>query len=376
MAAPSNTHRQKVLKVGPKRTVSMVPMPSGEWRVTKRFHGPGIGGVRAIGAPADWRRARSEAHALGRAHGMGLPVPRPLGVARSRDGRWELTMESVAGGRPLAEVLSDASSSTEAKPPEIAALATRLGSLLRKLESAGFVHADPHPANLLVDDHGELWIVDVARSQVGASPARVQASIVRALSRTRELSTRSFRRRVALAWLGTEATPEWTRGIEAEATRLRSRELHDRVSVWRRTSSATEVRRDHGGLPHAVWVRERPQTPPRGWATRRLSGTSAEVGAVWETLVRAKLHRLPACEPRALALSHPYAVVYDAPAETRAPSREATTRLLRQLHSRGLTVEPRHIGADKLIAAPDGVACIAPTARLVELPATPEASAP
>ncbi|QDV06224.1 3-deoxy-D-manno-octulosonic-acid kinase [Planctomycetes bacterium Poly30] len=379
MPAPRHDSSETVLKTGVKRTVYLQSEGPGGPRVTKEFHGQGLGGVAWIGAPGDWRRASSERSALAHARKAGLPVPRPTAVERSARGSWELTMEAIRDARPLSDVLED----LFARPMEASGalqepvhrLAEQLGALLLLVEAAGFVHADPHPGNVLMDADGKLWIIDVARSRVGASGARVEASIEKALSRMRELTPRTFRRRVALAWRGVRADAEWSRRIEADATLFRVREMRERVAVWRRDSSATEVRAIHGGPGpgpgRAVHVRERGPTAPRGWMTRLESGPESHIHAIWDTLVRTKLHRLPCGEPRSLSLTAPFRVQFDMPAATSPPSPEAVRIVRQQLRDRGLTVEPLREGGERFFAGPDGIARISPFTRLVEVRESP-----
>lgn len=374
MAGTQHHSGETVLKAGPKRTVRLVRdgggTAAGAWRVRKEFHGPGLGGFGFLGAPGDWRRAVSERGALEQALAAGLPVPEPLGVFRTDRGGWALEMKAIDGAQSLPSILQDLLSAKVRHPAEAPGLADRIGGLLRSLENAEFVHADPHPGNVVVDEAGHLWIVDLARSRVGARPDAVAASIVRALSRTRELVSRTFRRRIALAWRGAKATPEWTRRIEDKATRMRIQEMTERVAVWRRTSSATEVRDGDpvpAGLGRSVWVRERPREAPPGWTTERKYGSPDETSQIWETLVRATLHGLPAVHPRALSLGPPHAVEFDLPASAAAPTEEAQMRTRRQLAARGLSLEPLLPGAPSLLAGPDGTALIGPFTRLVEL---------
>lgn len=358
----------RILKAGAKRTVLLSQAETGPARVVKRFHSPGVGGHRLLWALGDRRRATLEARALRRAGAVGLPVPSPGSVSRSPGGGWEFSMAAIPGARTLSEVLRAAFGELDGLPQlELRQLAERLGLLLRQVESAGFLHADPHPANVIVDPSGELHIVDLARSRVGRHHGAVRRGLLHALSRLREECPRAFRRRVAAAWLGTNATPEWTRRVEGEATALRIRELEDRVRVWLRTSSATEVRSGFDDRGVAVWVRDCPSEAPPGWITRRVAGSAEGTGQIWSTLVRAKLHRIPACEPRALALEAPHAVEYDQPrsAEPLAPGelRRAEERLARS----GLRAVTSQGDRGPFTSGPDGAALVAPHARLEAL---------
>ncbi len=274
-------------------------------------------------------------------------------------------MAAVPDAQTLSEIFDRAFSGSGGLPqPKLRQLAGRIGQLLRVVESAGFLHADPHPANVLVDPAGEVSIVDLARSRVSGHGPAVRRSLVRALSRMREESSRTFRRRVALAWLGSEANGEWTRRVELEATAQRIHELKDRVRVWHRTSSATEVRKGFDGRGIAVWVRDCPDVAPPGWITRRVTGPADETAQIWSTLVRAKLHRIPACEPRALALEPPHAVEYDQPIPGEPVAPTELRRANGRLKSRGLRAVTSQEDRGPFTAAPDGTALVAPHARL------------
>ncbi len=372
MTGTANDFGMRVLKTGAKRTVLLQGTSTGEARLVKRFHSPGLGGHRLLGALGDRRRAALEARALRRALAAGLPVPSPGNVERSADGGWELSMTAVSGAQTLSEILSRAFHDPTWPRARLRALAERIGALLRQVEAAGFLHADPHPANVIVDPQDELCLVDLARSRVERPHAAVRRGLVRALSRMREDCPRSFRRRIALAWLGPDATPEWSRRVEAEATGLRVQELEARVGVWRRTSSATEVRSALDGpgsdaLGTAAWVRECPEVAPAGWVTKREVGTADETALVWKTLVRAKLHGIPACEPRAISLQSPHTVEYLRPTDDGIVGSEQRRTAEFRLAYCGLrAVAP---DGDPFVAGPDGAALLIPHARLEALEA-------
>ena len=367
---PSGSAEIRILKSGAKRTVLLIESPtrppegsrSGSLRVVKRFHSPGLGGHRVLGALGDRRRAAAEARALRRAQAFGLPVPTPGPVERSSDGGWELSMVAIPGARPLSEVFCTAFTSSTWSRQRLQQLAERTGALARQVEAAGFLHADPHPANVIVGQDDQLWIVDLARSRVGQSDAAVRRGLIRALSRMREHCPRTLRRRIALAWIGSGATPEWTRRIEREATALRVEEMKARVRVWMRTSSATEVRPGFDGRGEAVWVRACAAAAPAGWTTKRESGSATSTGQIWDTLVRAKLHGIPGCEPRALALTPPHAVEFDVPKDVVAPSRHELHKAQLRLADRGLRAVAPDDGP--FIAGPSGAALVAPHAVL------------
>lgn len=372
------TEARTVLKASVKRTVSLERSSvGGAGRVIKRFHAPasiraGAFIARAMAGLGDRRRALGEARALQAARQADLPVPEVLGCEKV-DGRWELTTSAIPGARPLVDVLEDTFSRPE-KGAALDELADGLASLARRSIRLGFLHADPHPANVLVDESGKLWIVDVARSRTGAGRRRVEASLIRALSRLRELTPSTFRLRMARAYFDGRPDAAWIKRAEARAICERVDELEARVAVWRRSSSATEVRAVDDGRS-VVHVRARSGAAASGWRAETITGSPAEIDAIWSTLVRAKLHGVPGAEPKALALDGASRwIEVEVPdlepplsdPHRLGPAPEDIDRLQGQLRRRGLTISNVD-GALAVLRSPGGGAIVGPAARLAKL---------
>lgn len=356
---------REVLKSNAKRTVRLDVGAGGQPTVCKHFHAPGLGRLR------DGRRARAEAAALQEAARRGLPVPEVLAVERN-ESSWTLRLQWIPRTRTLAEVTGGAGSrrtqqehsAGSAGPPwqrpPTAHLARRVGQLLAAVEASGLRHPDPHPGNILVDDRGHLWLVDLARSRFAAPAAAVfEQALVRACAGLRECSSPGFRGLVFRAYLRARTVPYPAPApleIERRAVRQRRRDVAQRVRVWRRTSSSTIVEE---GKPPTVRARHAGEQPAAGWRTVRLDGTRREADAIWAHLVRASLHRLPAARPRRVALGPPYFVEFDLPAHHPEPPEPAAVRALTaRLRDRGLSLE------GQAMAGPDGSALIPPLGRL------------
>ena len=71
--------------------------------------------------------------------------------------RADLATEMVPGARTLAECLRDASFATVAL--------RRAGALVRALERAGVLHADLNAGNVVLDEGGQAWAVDLDRAR-------------------------------------------------------------------------------------------------------------------------------------------------------------------------------------------------------------------
>lgn len=341
-----------MLKSNAKRTVECELLPDGTRSLVKRFHAPGLGRLR------DRFRAHAEANALREAARRGLPVPevRSVGREETREGgRWALRLAWIEGARSLAEVVE-----LRDVPGGRVRLARRIGTLLAAVEASGLRHPDPHAGNVLVDRSGELWLVDLARARFGPpSPARFEAGLVLATARIRDLSDRRLRAVALRAFLrartGTAPLPSGA-DLEARARTRQREDVAERVAVWRRESSATTVT---AGSPAVVRRRHLDAAPAPGWRTVDLGCTGEEAAAVWSTLVRAVIHRVPAAVPRAVSLGPPHRVEVDVPdaaASHLTPQAEEALRAL--LLDRGLLLQ-----GTPLVDA-DGNALVGPGNRL------------
>ena len=115
-------------------------------RVRDRILGPG---------------AAREYDNLLRAHGLGLPAAEPLAVGfltDAADGRSFLVTRTVQGARPF-----------DWSVP--AAVARAAGALVRRVHDLGLAPADLHHGNLLVDDAGRPWLIDLTSVRNAGTPS-------------------------------------------------------------------------------------------------------------------------------------------------------------------------------------------------------------
>ncbi len=107
-----------------------------------------------------------------------LPVPRPLAAFYMRDGlryRAALLMERLEGVRSLAE---RAQAAGRAAPWEEA------GRLIARFHRAGLDHADLNAHNILFDDAGHGWLIDLDRGALRIPATRWRERNLRRLLRS------------------------------------------------------------------------------------------------------------------------------------------------------------------------------------------------
>lgn len=113
---------------------------------------------RYLWRDADRTRSFAEFRLLRECLRRGLPVPRPLAAIYWRQGyryRAALLLERLHGVRPLADRAVDAGQ----EAPWVEA-----GQLIARAHRAGLDHADLNAHNLLFDEAGRGWIIDLDRS--------------------------------------------------------------------------------------------------------------------------------------------------------------------------------------------------------------------
>jgi 3-deoxy-D-manno-octulosonic acid kinase len=112
---------------------------------------------------------------------LGLPVPTPIAAIywrRSVGYRAAILLDRLQNVRALADL---------AAGEDDAALWQRTGELIARMHRAGLDHADLNAHNLLFDDSGHGWIIDLDRSQIRipatqwreANLARLQRSLLK-----------------------------------------------------------------------------------------------------------------------------------------------------------------------------------------------------
>lgn len=342
-----------VLKSGPRRAVH-VDLAGDARRVTKRF--------RARGLPhlLDGRRARAEERALARLAALGLPVPGPVRVARGAGGAWLLEMPWV-GERTLARHLAERGGGPAR------ADAQRLAELAARLVALGVRHGDPHPHNALVDDRGELWLVDASSVRFLAPPApgdaaRLAEELARLCAPLRELVPARGRARL-LAMLLRALPAELARGVdrcalaravERSARALRRAAVEANLDRWERESGVCAA--------DGRTVRRRAPAPWGETETIALAGPPRALAAAWRSAARLAEHGVPAALP--LELRRGTRAAFEVPRGARpledalaagadaAPLARAAGALLGAARDRGLVLSLPPRGG--LLAAPDG----------------------
>jgi len=117
-------------------------------------------GDRYLWTGLERTRAFREWRLLARLVERGLPVPRPLAARVCRDGlfwRGDLVTLRVPRARSLAEWL-------DADPGRVDWAA--VGRCIRRFHDAGVWHADLNAHNVLLDDRGGVWWVDLDRGRL------------------------------------------------------------------------------------------------------------------------------------------------------------------------------------------------------------------
>jgi len=106
-------------------------------------------------------RCFREFRLLSALHASGLPVPRPIAAHYQRSGliyRADLITSRIPDARPLSQVL------TLGQAP--ADIWKAVGSLVRRFHDAGVFHADLNVHNILVDETGQLYLLDFDRGSI------------------------------------------------------------------------------------------------------------------------------------------------------------------------------------------------------------------
>lgn len=126
-------------------------------------------------------RAFREFRLLAALHAEGLPVPAPVATRVVRSLGWyraELLTVWIPGARSLVSRLS------EQEQPE--SVWTAVGRAVRKLHEAGVDHADLNAHNILVDDAGHAFVVDLDRGRRRKSRGRWRRANLARLRRSLE----------------------------------------------------------------------------------------------------------------------------------------------------------------------------------------------
>lgn len=124
-------------------------------------------------------RAFAELRLTERLYRQGLPVPEPVGACVWRHG---LTYEAalitvlIPGAHAFADDLialqAQPPSGDEPLPDALLTLLDTTGSAIRAVHDAGLEHVDLNARNLLVDESGRVYVIDLDRCQLHAEAAQ------------------------------------------------------------------------------------------------------------------------------------------------------------------------------------------------------------
>ena len=114
-----------------------------------------------------WSRTRPvrEMQLTAALHERGLPVPRPVSALAERRGftyRAALITREIAGASPLSVRLPQISSS-EPRHEDIWAA---IGRTIRRFHDAGLLHPDLNASNILIQEGGEVFLIDFDRARL------------------------------------------------------------------------------------------------------------------------------------------------------------------------------------------------------------------
>ena len=123
-------------------------------------------------------RAFREVRLTAALYEQGLPVPRPVACCVTR---FRLTYEAalltvrIPGARALASLLTNGEADE--------ALLKRVGAMIKRFHQAGLDHVDLNARNILVDEAGKPWLIDLDRCRL-RPPGKWQASNLQRLERS------------------------------------------------------------------------------------------------------------------------------------------------------------------------------------------------
>ncbi len=189
-------------------TVNGIPLASRRYfrgGVMARVNRSTYLGVR-VAATRMWR----EFHLLARARALGLPVPEPVAARCIRTSpvtyRGDLLTRWVRDTRTLTSRLAEGP-----LPPEAW---HAIGRVLRRFHDAGVFHADLNADNVLLDDAGDVHLLDFDKGRLRPSAAAWRDAMLARLRRS------LGRKRAALPGFAYDDVRDWPRllaGLRGEA---------------------------------------------------------------------------------------------------------------------------------------------------------------
>ncbi|MCP1318458.1 3-deoxy-D-manno-octulosonic acid kinase [Halomonas sp. 707B3] len=123
-------------------------------------------------------RAFREVRLTAALYEQGLPVPRPVACCVTRFGMtYEAALLTVRipGAQALASLL------TNGEADDL--LLKRVGAMIKRFHQAGLDHVDLNARNILVDEAGKPWLIDLDRCRL-RPPGKWQASNLQRLERS------------------------------------------------------------------------------------------------------------------------------------------------------------------------------------------------
>jgi 3-deoxy-D-manno-octulosonic-acid transferase len=169
---------------GGRGRVWFVPGPQGE-AVLRHYHRGGLVGKllgdRYLPQPREHGRAMAEHALLRRMRAWDLPVPRPCAALLRRGlpmDRHDILVQAMPGAIDLARRLQRA--------PQPEGVWVAIGRTIARLHAHGVFHSDLNCHNLLLDDAGQVAVIDFDKCELRAPGPWMQANLQRLLRSLRK----------------------------------------------------------------------------------------------------------------------------------------------------------------------------------------------
>ena len=175
---------------GGRGTVYFVAADNGQWALRHYRRGGLIGrwfDDHFIWLGEDRGRSFREWRLLARLRDMDLPVPQPVAAIYKRDGlayTAELVTVRIAGAKPLSQRMNDG---------EVDASHWQaMGQCIRRFHDAGSYHADLTGHNILLDDNGDMHLLDFDRGDIRVGDAWKASNLKRLYRSLRKISVQDL----------------------------------------------------------------------------------------------------------------------------------------------------------------------------------------